>query len=183
MTTLAELTIAILLAMAIPCTIALLLARRLARRFGNSAALWRGRLSGLRGSFMPPGPQRDAATLRRTLQQELGCTQDMLAQAPDGQIFRADARTVLAELLAAGAELDADLRSIERFADPVQQRAALATVTPQVEQLISTCYSARQTILRTAAEDRDRNLSALSAYVAQQADAAAIYQRARHESL
>ncbi|HEY7010582.1 MAG TPA: hypothetical protein VH395_16655 [Jatrophihabitantaceae bacterium] len=183
MTTLAEFTIAMLLILAIPCAIGFWLVHRMSRRFGRSAAVWRGRMIGLRGSFLPAGPQRDVATLRRTLQHELGCTQDMLAQAPDGQIFRADARAVLDELVAAGAELDADLRNIERFADPVQQRDALATVTPQVEQVITTCYTARQTILRTAVEDRDRNLSRLSAYVAQQADAATNYRRTRHETL
>jgi glucose-6-phosphate-specific signal transduction histidine kinase len=183
MTTLAVLSIIALIAVVVPLAIGLWLARRFARRLGSSAAFWRARLIGFRGSFLPPGPRRDVIALRRSLQHELCCTREMLSQAPDGQIFRADARTVLDELTAAGTALDTDLRNIERFADPGQQRAALASVAPQVQQLISTSYSARRTILQTAAEDRDRDLNSLSAYVAQQAEAAAIYQRVRHEPM
>ena len=69
------------------------------------------------------------------------------------------------------------LASIQTFPDPAQQLAALAPVAPQVVQLIDTCYSARQTMLRTAALDRDRTLSSLSASLAHQSAALATYER------
>ena len=105
----------------------------------------------------------------------------MLAAAPQGLIFRADAAAVLRELATTALDLDRELAAIERFRDPGQQRAALATVTPQVRQLIDTTYTARHTILRTAVEDRERQLAALRASVAQQAAALDTYQRNRGE--
>jgi hypothetical protein len=95
----------------------------------------------------------------------------MLAAAPQGLIFRADAAGVLQELGSTAADLDRELTAIERFVDAAQQRAALLTITPQVRRLIDTTYSARQTVLRTAAEDRERQLDTLRANVAAQAAA------------
>jgi hypothetical protein len=154
---------------------------RVLRRVRRYARVSLARVASVRSQWLPPGPRRDAANLRRSLIYELDCTRGMLTAAPDGQVFRADAVTVLRDLTAAGAALERDLRNIERFADPAQQQAALATVEPQVTKLIETSYSARQTILTTAARDRERQLGAVSAYVAQQAQSADTYQRSRHE--
>ena len=126
---------------------------------------------------MAPGPRRDAIMLRRRLARELLYTQTMLAAAPDGLIFRADAEAVLRELTEMAAGLDTDLRAIECFADARQQRAGLAVVTPQVQQLIDTSYSARQIIVRTSAEDRSRRLTRVCSHVAQQEEAAALYRQ------
>jgi hypothetical protein len=142
-----------------------LILRRIGRRIGG----WRLRFLEARSRFLPPGPRRDAARLRCRLHAELRATRDMLAAAPQGLIFRADATAVLGELAATATAIDAELVAIERFIDPGQQRTALETVTPQVRQLIDTTYSARQTILRTAVEDRARQMAELRANVAAQA--------------
>jgi hypothetical protein len=160
---------------------AFLLARRAVRRARRRVSGWQYRLFEVRSRVLPPGPRRDAARLRSRLRGELHATQDMLGQAPQGLIFRADASAVLAELAGAAAELDAELAAIERFLNPAQQQKALTAVAAQVEQLIETTYTARHTILRTAVQDRARRLSALHDTVVTQAAAADKYQRHGHE--
>ncbi len=141
----------------------------------------RHRVADLRPRLLPPGPRRDAAALRGTLQAEMQATRDMLASAPDGYVFRADATALLQELATNAATVDTELAAIERFLDPAQQRRALAALAPQAQQLIDTTYSARHTILRTAAEDRARRLAALEATVAAQAAALDAYKQTDRE--
>jgi hypothetical protein len=140
---------------------------RVGRRIGG----WRMRALEVRSRFLPPGPRRDAARLRCRLHAELRATRDMLAAAPQGLIFRADAAAVLKDLATTAAQMNTELAAIERFLDAGQQRAALDAVAPQVKQLIDTTYTARQTILRTTVEDRARQLATLRASVATQAAA------------
>lgn len=147
--------------------------RRAGRRIGG----WRWRFVEVRTRFQPPGPGRDAGRLRCRLIAELRATRDMLQTAPQGLIFRADATALIQELSSTAIAIDAELAAIERFIDPAQQRKALVVVRPQAEQLIETTYTARQTLLRTAADDRERQLSALRANVATQAAALDTYQR------
>jgi hypothetical protein len=150
-------------------------ARRLVRRAARRMGGWQARLIQLRQHVLPPGPRRDAARLRARLHAELRATREMLGAAPQGLIFRADAGSVLHELASTAAELDRELAAVERFLDNGQQQAALRAVRPQVEQLIDTTYTARQTILRTAVADRERQLSNLRDAVAGQAAALDTY--------
>lgn len=140
----------------------------------------RRRVADLQAATLPPGARREAALLRRRLGDEVRSARETLA-APDGHVFLADSASVLAEILATATELDAALASILRFPDPAQQRTALGTVAPQVEQLIATAYQARQTMLRTTAADRARQLTNLSESVAHQAAALDAYQSAKGE--
>lgn len=156
-----------------------ILLRRAVRRAGQRMGGWQRRLLEFRSNVLSPGPRRDAARLRCRLDAELRATTAMLQHAPQGLIFRADAAGLLRELNATATDLDAELAAIERFLDPAQQKAALATVAGQVDQLIETTYTARRTILRTAAEDRVRQLTALRDTVAVQASALDNYQRRR----
>lgn len=141
------------------------------RRVRRLAARWHGRVLAVREACTTPGPQRDAARLRRRLHDEVLATQEMLDAAPDGLVFRADAGQLLASIGTMAAELDRDLRAVEAFRDAAQQKAALAGLGPQVTDLVQTSYAARQTMLRTAIEDRDRVLESLRNRVASQADA------------
>lgn len=163
--------------------VAAVLVGRAVSRASRRIAGGRWRLLELRSNFLPPGPRRNAVLLRRRLDVELRATRDMLQHAPQGLVFRADAVALLNELAGTARQLDAELAAIERFLDPAQQQAALATISGQVEQLIETTYTARQTILRTAAEDRTRQLAALRDSVATQATALDNYQRQRRLSL
>lgn len=163
------------------CVLAFVVARRCLRLLRRGVDESVRRAAEVRTRFLPPGPRRDAAVLRRTLDAELRATRDMLETAPEGLVFRADAAAMLHELAVTAAALDGELAGIERFLDPVQQRAALTSIAPQVEQVIETTYTARHTILRTAAEDRDRQLAALRATVAQQAAALDTYRRGGRE--
>ena|SRR5579875_1651684 len=158
-----------------------LLVRRILRQVRRGVTGWTGRLSAARGHLLPPGPRRDVALLRAELDAELTSTRSILETAPQGVVFRADAAGVLQELIATAVALDADLAAVERFADPTQQRTALATLTPQVRQLIDMSYTARQTVLRTAAEDRHRTLESLQADISRQADALETYRRRGRE--
>jgi hypothetical protein len=159
--------------------VAFLLARHWLRRLRRRAAGWKAQLLDARTQLLPPGPRREAALLRATLQAEIGSTREMLESAR--LVFRADATAVLAELTTAAAALDAELQAIGRFRDAHQQRVALVTVHPQVTQLIETSYSVRQTLLRTAAGDRNRQLAALRESAAFQAAALDAYRRSGGE--
>jgi hypothetical protein len=169
----------IVVALLVLVVVAAVVVRRALRRAGRRIGSRGWRLFELRASLLPPGPRRDAARLRCRLDAELRATTDMLRGAPQGLIFRADAAALLTDLNAAASELDRELAAIERFLDPAQQEAALATIAGQVDQLIATTYAARQTILRTAAEDRIRHLAVLRDSVDVQAAALDHYQRDR----
>jgi hypothetical protein len=162
--------VTVLVILVVLALVGVLVLRRVVRRVRRG-------VSDLRPRLLPPGPRRDAATLRRTLQAEMRATRDMLAHAPDGYVFRADATALLQELADNAATVDAELAAIERFIDAAQQRRALGALAPQAQRLIDATYSARHTILRTAAEDRARRLAALEATVAAQAAALDAYRR------
>ncbi|HEV7205077.1 MAG TPA: hypothetical protein VGN18_10725 [Jatrophihabitans sp.] len=152
---------------------------RLVRR---TVALGRRRALEFRARLLPPGPRRDAAALRHQLAAELHAMQQAIAAAPPGaRMFRADPVAVLAEATRIATRLDADLATIETFLDRARQRTALATVTPQVVQLIDSIYSARQTVLQTAALDRERDLSVLGSAVADEAASLRNYEQNRRD--
>ena len=154
-----------------------LVAWRLVRRAGRRFGRWETRFLDLRSQFLSPGPRRDANRLRVRLHAEMRATRDLLATAPQGLIFRADAAGVLRELTTTADALDGELLAVERFLDHGQQRAALDALAPQVEQVIGMTYTARRTVLQTAAEDRVRHLSALHDNVTSQATALETYRR------
>jgi hypothetical protein len=152
------------------------LAFRLARR---AVAHGRRRALELRSNFLPPGPRRDAAALRHQVAAELRSLRQTLTAQPNGRIFQADPMRVLAEAAEYAAALDHELAMIETFPDRARQHAALETIRPQVLQLVETIYSARQTMLRTAAADRERGLTQLSESVAHEAASLRNYQQSK----
>ena len=127
-----------------------------------------------------PGPGRDIARLRRDLRDEVEAADVMLSRAKDGRLFVADARALLDELKVNAAAVDADLASIQDYADVTQQRSALDALGPQVARLIQTSYLARQTMLHTEIADRERHLTDLSEHVERQAAALKIYRQGAH---
>jgi len=104
----------------------------------------------------------------------------MLSRAKDGRLFIADARALVDELKINAAAVDADLASIQSYADTTQQRSALDGLGPQVARLIQTSYLARQTMLHTEIADRERHLTDLSEHVERQAAALKIYRQGAH---
>jgi len=154
---------------------AALIGYRIYRRVQRQIVRTRARIAAVQAKVQPPGPRRDAALLRQRLQAELRSTREMLENTPDGLIFRASAATVLQQLSTESTAVDAQLAAIAGFLDEQQQRSALAAVRDQAEQLIATTYSARQTVLQTAIEDRAHRLAGLQAEVAQQAAALEVY--------
>jgi hypothetical protein len=158
-----------------------LAARRGMRRLWRRVAAARARILELQAKMQPPGPRREAALLRHRLQEEIRATGEMLADLPDGLIFRADAASLLEELTITAAAVDREIAAVGRFLDTDQQRAALATLRPQAQQIIETTYVARQTALRTAAEDRARRIIDLQAGVARQAAALETYRKTDRE--
>ena len=141
---------------------------------------WRGWHRGagtIHSRAVMPGPGRDVARLRRDLRTEVQAADVMLSRAKDGRVFIADARALIDELKINAAAVDADLASIQDYADTTQQRHALDAVSPQVAKLIQTSYLARQTMLHTAIADRERHLTDLSEHVERQAAALKIYRQ------
>jgi len=172
-----EFLIIIVVVLAI-CAVLAWLGLRFIRR---AIAHGRRRALELRSNFLPPGPRRDAVALRQQLAAELRSTQRTLAAAPNGRIFQADPTRVLAEAAGYAADLDHELAMIETFPDRAQQQAALETIRPQVHKLIETIYTARQTMLRTAASDRERGITGLSESVAHEAASLRTYEQAKRD--
>ena len=144
---------------------------------------WRGWHRGaavVHSRALMPGPPRDIARLRRDLRREVEAADVMLSRAKDGRLFVADARALLDELKRNAAAVDADLASIQDYADVIQQRSALDALAPQVARLIQTSYLARQTMLHTEIADRERHLTDLSEHVERQAEALKIYRQGAH---
>jgi hypothetical protein len=147
--------------------------RRVSRR-------WRGWHRGsatINSRALIPGPGRDIARLRRDLRTEVEAADVMLSRAKDGRLFIADARALLDDLTINAAAVDADLASIQDYADVTHQRSALDALRPQVAKLIQTSYLARQTMLNTEIADRERHLTNLSEHVERQAEALKIYRQ------
>ena len=129
--------------------------------------------------LMASGPRRDAGLLRQRLDAQMRAARAVLGAA-DGQVFRADAPTVLAEISASARELDSALASIDKMTE-AQQREALPVITPQVEQLIATTDTACRTLLRTRAKTRSGQLDALAGGVGFEAASLATYERDRND--
>lgn len=141
----------------------------------------RGRIDEARARTLAPGPRRDAALLRQQLNAEVRAARQQLAAPDAGPVFQADARAVLAGIGTAAARLDEALRQVDTLPDRIQQRTALADLAPQVGRLVDTSRSARETMLRTARLDRERDLEALHDAVAREADALHTYERTRND--
>jgi hypothetical protein len=124
-----------------------------------------------------PGPKKDAALLRQRLQTELDSTRQLLNSSADGMVFRADARVLLEELVTTAGAVERELAAIEGFLDEQQQKAAYERLKEQAEQLITTSYGARQTVLETAVADRARRIEGLQGDVARQKRALEIYRQ------
>ena len=169
----------VLLMLMVPVLTATLIVWRLYRRIRR----WRGWHRGaatIQSRALMPGPGRDIARSRRDLRKEVEAADVMLSRAKDGRLFIADARALIDELKINAAAVDADLASIQDYADMTQQRSALDALGPQVTKLIQTSYLARQTMLQTEISDRERHLTDLSEHVERQADALKIYRQAAH---
>ena len=141
---------------------------------------WHGGVAAIQSRTLRPGPGRDIARLRRDLRDEVEAADVMLSRAKDGRLFIADARALIDELKINAAAVDADLASIQDYADATQQRSALDALAPQVARLIQTSYLARQTMLQTEIADRERHLTDLSEHVERQAAALKIYRQGGH---
>ncbi|WP_375492593.1 hypothetical protein [uncultured Jatrophihabitans sp.] len=128
---------------------------------------------------MALGTKRDIALLRQRLDAQLRAARAVL-QPAGGQVFRADAPAVLAEVSASARELDAALAAIGEL-DEEQQRAALPPVQAQVEQLIATTDTACRTALDTRAQTRSGQLEALSQDVHFEAASLEEYERERND--
>jgi hypothetical protein len=173
-----SLTLVLLLLLVLLLT-AMLIVWRVYRRVRR----WRGWHRGtaaIQSRARMPGPGRDIARLRRDLRKEVEAADVMLSRAKDGRLFIADARALLDELKVNAAAVDADLASIQDYADVSQQRSALDALGPQVSKLIQTSYLARQTMLHTEIADRERHLTNLSEHVERQAEALKIYRHGTH---
>src|SRR3954449_11981494 len=141
---------------------------------------WQVGVAAVQSRPLRPGPGRDLARLRRDLRQEVEAADVMLSRAKDGRLFVADARALVDDLKIHAAAVDADLASVQDFADTNQQRSALDRLDPQVTRLIQTSYLARQTMLQTQIADRESHLTDLSEHVERQAAALKIYRQRSH---
>ena len=169
----------VLLMLMVPVLTATLIVWRVYRRIRRWRG-WRRGAATIQSRALMPGPGRDIARLRRDLRQEVQAAEVMLSRAKGGRLFIADAGAVLDELKISAAAVDADLASVQDYADGAQQRSALDALGPQVAKLIGTSYLARQTMLQTEIADRERHLRDLGEHVERQAAAVKIYRHGAH---
>ena len=165
-----------LLALGLTATLVVWRVCRRVRRWGG----WHRGSTTIHSRAVLPGPGRDVARLRRDLRQEVQAADTMLSRAKGGRLFIADARALLDELKLNAAAVDADLASVQDYADATEQRHALDALRPQVATLVKTSYLARQTMLQTEIADRERHLTDLSDHVERQAEAVKIYRQGAH---
>ena len=170
------LVLLVLLVLVLTATLIVWRAYRRVRRWQG----WHRGAAAIHSRALMPGPGRDIARLRRDLSTEVDAADVMLSRAKDGRLFIADARALIDELKINAAAVDADLASIQDYADTTQQRSALDALRPQVAKLIQTSYLARQTMLQTEIADRERRLTDLSEHVERQAAALKIYRQGAH---
>jgi hypothetical protein len=170
------LVLLVLLVLVLTATLIVWRAYRRVRRWQG----WRRGAATIHSRALLPGPGRDISRLRRDLRTEVEAADVMLSRAKDGRLFIADARALIDELKINAAAVDADLASIQDYADTTQQRSALDALRPQVAKLIQTSYLARQTMLQTEIADRERRLTDLSEHVERQAAALKIYRQGAH---
>jgi hypothetical protein len=166
----------VLLALVLTATLIVWRAYRRVRRWRG----WRRGTAAIHSQALMPGPGRDVARLRRDLHREVEAADVMLSRAKGGRLFVVDARAIIDELKINAAAVDADLASVQDYADVTQQRSALDGLGPQVARLIQTSYLARQTMLQTEVADRERHLTDLSEQVERQAAALRIYRQGAH---
>lgn len=171
--------IVVLVVVALCVVAGVVVARRVTERTRDTVDRVRIRSEVAQATLMPSGPRRDALLLRQRLAAQVRAASAVLG-TPDGQVFRADAPTMLAEITASARELDSTLTGIGELTED-QQRAALPAVTTQVEQLIATADSACRTLLETRAKTRSGQLEALSGDVAFEAASLATYERERND--
>ena len=173
------LMISLLLVLLVPLVLALT-ATLIVWRGYRRVRRWRGWHRGaaaIHSRALMPGPGRDIARLRGDLRKEVEAADVMLSRAKDGRLFVADARALIDELKVNATAVDADLASIQDYADVAHQRSALEALGPQVAKLIQTSYLARQTMLQTEITDRERHLTDLNEHVERQAAALKIYRQ------
>ncbi len=152
---------------------------RVTRKTRDAVDRVRIRAQVAQAKLMPGGPRRDAVLLRQRLDAQVRAARAVLGAA-DGQVFRADAPAVLAQITASARELDSSLASIAKMTDS-QQREAMPVIAPQVEQLITTTDTACRTLLRTRAKTRSGQLDALSGEVDFEAASLETYERERND--
>ena len=170
------LVLLMLLALVLTATLIVWRVYRRVRRWRG----WHRGAAAIDSRALMPGPGRDVARLRRDLRTEVEAADVMLSRAKDGRLFIADARALIEELKTNAAAVDADLASIQAYADVTHQRSALDALAPQVAKLIQTSYLARQTMLHTEIADRERHLTDLNEHVERQAAALKIYRQGAH---
>ena len=156
-----------------------LAAVRVTRRTRDAVDRVRVRAQLAQTKLMASGPRRDAGLLRQRLDAQMRAARAVLGTS-DSQIFRADAPTVLAQILASARELDTSLAGIDKLTE-AQQLEALPVITPQVEQLITTTDLACRTLLRTRAKTRAGQLDAISDGVDFEAASLATYEQQRND--
>ena len=172
-------TLIVVLVIALLVVAGVLAARRLSHNSRDALERVRVQSQIRQTRLMADGPGRDVALLRQRLEAQLRAARAVLEPA-GGQVFRADAPTLLAEFTASARELDASLTTVGELADDAQ-REALPTVAAQVEQLIATTDTACRTLMRTRADTRSKELDALSEDVDFEAASLATYERVRND--
>src|SRR6478735_12523307 len=170
------LVLLVLLVLALTATLIVWRVYRRIRRWQG----WHRGAAAIQSRALMPGPGRDIARLRRDLREEVEAADVMLSRAKGGRLFVVDARAIIDELKINAAAVDADLASVQDYADVTQQRSALDGLGSQVARLIQTSYLARQTMLQTEVADRERHLRDLSGHVERQAAALKIYRQGSH---
>lgn len=153
---------------------------RVWRRVRRSGVIERGLLE-VRAQALPAGVARELAELRLRLRAGVNGLAQSVAQAGAEGRPADDMMLLLGKLQRMAESMDADLRAVERSRNPDWQRAELAALGQEVQQVLTAAGRAREALARTAADDREVQLRQVAAKVDDQVEALDAYRQAYRE--
>lgn len=165
---------ALLVALAVVVLVLLLIAATtawvIARRVRRSVVVGRGLLQ-LKAQGLPPGPGRELATLRLSLEQATDYTARSVALAQQAGRPVGDLPALTRRLLGVRSALDGELALLEREPDPARLRTVLPAARARTEEVTAAATRIRNTLGQVEAADTGAEMAALTDDVATEVNA------------
>jgi hypothetical protein len=165
---------ALLVALAVTVLVLLLITGTTAwvitRRLRGSAVVGRGLLQ-LKAQGLPPGPGRELATLRLSLEQATDYTARSVALAQQAGRPVGDLPALTRRLLGVRSALDGELALLEREPDPARLRTVLPAARARTEEVTAAATRIRNALGQVEAADTGAEMAALTDDVATEVNA------------
>ncbi len=140
------------------------------RRLRRSAVVGRGLLQ-LKAQGLPPGPGRELATLRLSLEQATDYTARSVALAQQAGRPVGDLPALTRRLLGVRSALDGELALLEREPDPARLRTVLPAARARTEEVTAAATRIRNALGQVEAADTGVDMDALTADVSTEVNA------------